>query len=156
MPATAAEAAPVAKASALYWRTSMPTSGAVCGLDRDGAHGAAGRGVAQEREHGARQHQGGDHHDQAVVLDRGAEHVERFADEVAVLPVVAGPGHQGDALQQEQEAEGGEDGIHLALAGIGGARQQRMQHVAEQQPAQPEGGGNAGERRDERREPELA
>ena len=33
MPATAARLAPVAKASALYCRTSMPTSGAVCGLE---------------------------------------------------------------------------------------------------------------------------
>ena len=53
---------------------------------RDGAHGAAGRGVAQEREHGGRQHEGGDHHDQAVVLDHGAEHVDGLADEVAVAP----------------------------------------------------------------------
>ena len=69
MPATAASAPPVAKAKRAVADHVDADQRRGVRAGGNGAHGAAGRGVAQERKHGGRQHQRGDQHDQAVGAD---------------------------------------------------------------------------------------
>ena len=118
---------------------------------RDRAHGAADRRVAQERIDAARQRQRRNQDEQAVGTDHSAEQVEGNA-QIAVGAVGAGPGDERDTLQHEQQAEGGEDRVDLALALVLGTAEKRMQHVREEQPAQAERQGRPDEKREHRRQ----
>ena len=104
---------------------------------RDGAHGAADGGVAQEGEHGAGEHQGGNQHQQPVGAHDHAEHSSPARRENCRSGRCRSrpPAPRPAARTAARRWRGWK-----SISRLPGSRvraEQRMQHVAEQQPAQP-------------------
>jgi hypothetical protein len=114
----------------------MPTSGAV-----PGAHRRADARARQQQPQRECQCERDTRRDQPVQRHRAAQDLHRYG-EVGVREIRPAEDHQQHALHDEQQAEGGENAVHLQRAGIGRATHQRHHRDAVHQPVDGEARGH--------------